>query len=225
MASVFYTFGPHHQIIFMKKIILIPALILGATVYGQKGSWYLGGSAGVSMGDSRNGGLSQKRSAWNVSPEVGTFLTNNIQLGLGVGYGSQSFTIKDQSKTKIEGFGASIHSRYLFGENTFRPFLGVGVSYSNGSSITGTWLGPNDGYIDINGASKQQTFNASLTAGFFYNLSPRFSLYGSINVLGYNEMHSGGSVYRDLGFNATSTLGNRFSVGMYYTFKKGKPAE
>lgn len=208
----------------MKKITFIAALLLGASVYGQKGSWYLGGSAGVSMGDSRNGGLSQKRSAWNVSPEVGTFLTNNIQLGLGVGYGSSSISVKDQYQTKMEGFGGNIHSRYLFGENTFRPFLGIGVSYSNGSSITGTYMGPYDGYIPINGASKQQTFNASLTAGFFYNLSPRFSLYGSINVLGYNHMKVGDQVYRDLGFNA-STIGNRFSVGIYYTFKKGKTAE
>lgn len=210
----------------MKKIILIPALILGATVYGQKGSWYLGGSAGVSMGDSRNGGVSQKRSAWNVSPEVGTFLTDHIQLGLGAGYGMSTITNKEQSQTKSEGFGGNIHSRYLFGENTFRPFLGVGVSYSNGSAITGTYLGPENGYIVLPyGSLKQQTFNASFTAGFFYDLSPRFSLYGSINVIGYNQTKIGDQNYRDLGFNATSALGNRFSVGMYYTFKKGKTTE
>lgn len=217
--------GPINKIIFMKKITFIAALLLCATVYGQKGSWYLGGSAGASMGDSRNGGISQTRNSWNVSPEVGTFLTNNLQLGLGISYGSSNITIKEQSKLKMDGFGGNIHARYLFGENTFRPFLGIGVSYNEGKSSTATYLGPDNGYVVLPyGSSKQQTFNASLTAGFFYNLSPRFSLYGSINVLGYNHMKAGGQVYRDLGFNA-STLGSRFSVGVYYTFKKGKSAE
>ncbi|WP_343634423.1 outer membrane beta-barrel protein [Fluviicola sp.] len=209
----------------MKKITLIGALILGTTVYGQKGSWYLGGSAGASMGNTTNGGLSQKRATWNVSPEVGTFLTDHIQLGFGIGYAGSSVSNKDQTKTKSYGLGGSIHSRYLFGKNNFKPFLGIGVSYNAGRSSTATYWGPENGYIVFpNDSYNQQTLNASLTAGFFYDLSPRFSVFGSMNVLGYNEMHYGGSVFRDLGFNA-STLASRFSIGLYYTFKKGKSAE
>lgn len=206
----------------MKNITLIATLILSVTAYGQKGSWYMGGSAGASMREAKSGNAFKKTVSWNISPEVGTFLTDHLQLGLGIGYGNS--TVSDNfSKIRSYAFGGSIHSRYLFGKRTFKPFLGFGVFYSAGMTPTYDYI--ENGYIiSPGGNSNQQILNASLTAGFFYDLSPRVSLFGSMNVLGYNETHTGGQVSRNLGFNA-STLVSRFNIGMYYTFKKGKSAE
>jgi hypothetical protein len=207
----------------MKKITLIAALVLSATVYGQKGSWYLGGSAGASFREVKSEAAFKKTVSWNISPEVGTFLTDHLQLGFGIGYGNTTVSDNFSSKIKSYALGGSIHSRYLFGKRAFKPFLGLGIFYSAGKTPTFDYI--ENGYIiSPGGNSDQQILNAGLTAGFFYDLSPRVSLFGSMNVLGYNETHTGGQVSRNLGFNA-STLVSRFSVGMYYTLKKGKSAE
>lgn len=211
----------------MKKIILIPAFILGATVYAQKGSWYLGGNAGGSMGDTRKyGNTSQKRSNWNISPEVGTFLTNHLQVGLGANFGQTYLWGGSQLRSKMTGMGGNAHLRYLFGERNFKPFLGVSFSYGTGKTSEWDYLWDNGTTTKVALPEvKQQTLNASITAGFFYDLSPRISLYGSMNVLGYNQQKYNGAISRDIGFNASSNLSSRFSVGIYYTFKKGKATE
>ena len=203
----------------MKKIILASILFLGANAFGQtKGSWYLGGSAGFSMGTTTQGPTTIKRSAWSASPEIGTFLTDHIQLGLGItSSGSHSDFMTSGSLKNLQ-FGGSIHSRYLFGDGAFRPFLGIGASYLAGQSRT-TPGNTND----------ISTINASLSAGFAYYVTPRIGIFGSIGVLGYTNTRTSVTgvpdiVTNDFGFNA-STLGNRFTIGMYYTICQGKSKE
>ena len=211
--------NPEKQKDIMKKIILASILLFGATAYGQtKGSWYLGGSAGFSMGTTSQGGTTIKRSSWSASPEVGTFLTDHIQLGLGItSSGSHSDLMTSGSLRNLQ-FGGSVYSRYLFGDGAFRPFLGVSASYLMGQSRT------NPG--NTNNIS---TINASFSAGFAYYVTPRIGIFGSIGVLGYTNTRTSMSgvpdlVTNDFGFNA-STLGNRFTIGMYYTICQGKPKE
>lgn len=204
----------------MKKIILTSILLIGITAYGQeKGSWYLGGSGGFSMGSSTQGSTTTKRSSWSFSPEVGTFLTDHIQLGLGITAGGSNNDFSNLSSVKNQQYGGSIYSRYLFGDGAFRPFLGVSGSFLAGQNRTY----PNGTKNDLN------TINANFSAGFAYYVTPRIGIFGSIGVLGYTysrEMYpsSPNKVNQDFGFNA-STLGNRFTIGMYYTFCKGKIAE
>ena len=204
----------------MKKILFILALTTGATTYAQdysqKGSWFLGGSAGFSMGSTRQGNTILHRNSWSGSPEVGTFLTNHIQVGLGItANGSFNETAQYNNVRNLQ-LGGIAYGRYLFGEKAFRPFLGISTSYSAGQSK----IYPSASHNDIN------TFNASLTAGFAYYVTPRIGIFGSIGVLGYTYSRtilnsSPNLVSNDFGFNA-STLGNRFTIGMYYTFCKGK---
>ena len=204
----------------MKKIILASILFLGANAFGQtKGSWYLGGSAGFSMGTTTQGPTTIKRSAWLASPEIGTFLTDHIQLGLGItSSGSHSDFMTSGSLRSLQ-FGGSVYSRYLFGDGAFRPFLGVGVSYLGGQSRASSG----------NNSSDISTLNASFSAGFAYYVTPRIGIFGSIGVLGYTNSRTTmpgvpDLITNDFGFNA-STLGNRFTIGMYYTICQGKSKE
>jgi hypothetical protein len=203
----------------MKKIILLASLILVTTVHGQKGSWYLGGSAGFSMGSTTQGSTTTKRSSWSFSPEVGTFLTNHIQLGLGITSSGATNDYPVSSSVKSIQSGGTIYSRYLFGEGAFKPFLGISASYLAGQAT----INPSVNKSGI------RTLNAAFTAGFAYYITPRISVFGSIGVLGYTYSRTITSgvpdqITNDLGFNV-STLGNRFTIGMYYTFCKGKEKE
>jgi hypothetical protein len=195
----------------MKKIILASILLLGSNAFGQtKGSWYLGGSAGFSMGTTTQGNTTIKRSSWSASPEIGTFLTDHIQLGLGItSSGSHSDFMTSGSLKNLQ----------LFGDGAFRPFLGVSASYLGGQSRTS----PGNNTNDIS------TINASFSAGFAYYVTPRIGIFGSIGVLGYTNTRTSVTgvpdiITNDFGFNA-STLGNRFTIGMYYTICKGKAKE
>lgn len=204
----------------MKKIILASILLLGANAFGQtKGSWYLGGSAGFSMGTTSQNGTTIKRSSWSASPEVGTFLTDHIQLGLGITSSGSSNDFVSGNNAQSLQFGGTVYSRYLFGDGAFRPFLGISASYLAGQSK----LFPNANTSTIS------TINANFMAGFAYYVTPRIGIFGSIGMIGYTNSRTAmpgvpDLITNDFGFNA-STLGNRFTIGMYYTICKGKAKE
>lgn len=204
----------------MKKLILASILLFGATAYGQtKGSWYLGGSAGFSMGTTTQGNTTVKRSSWSASPEVGTFLTDHIQLGLGITSGGTYSDFISLNSVRTLQFGGTVYSRYLFGDKAFRPFLGISAGYLYGESRTSPGNNP----------SNVGTINASFSAGFAYYVTPRIGIFGSVGVLGYTNVRTQTPgvpdlITNDFGFNA-STLGNRFTIGMYYTICQGKSKE
>lgn len=203
----------------MKKIILASILFFGTNAYGQKGSWYLGGSAGFSMGTTTQGNTTVKRSSWSASPEIGTFLTDHIQLGLGITSSGSHTDFMTSGSLKNLQFGGTVYSRYLFGDGAFKPFLGISAGYLYGESRTSPG----------NSTSNISTINASFSAGFAYYVTPRIGIFGSVGVLGYTNNRTVANgvpdvVMNDFGFNA-STLGNRFTIGMYYTICKGKSTE
>lgn len=204
----------------MKKVLFIFALATSMTTYAQtspqKGSWYLGGSAGFSMGSTTQANTTLKRSSWSLSPEVGTFVTDHIQIGMGVTAGGSSNDHSITNNIKSLQFGGSVYGRYLFGDGAFRPFLGI-----NGSFLAGQ-----NKYNTGNTQSDLMTIGANFSAGFAYYVTPRIGIFGSIGVLGYTftkEVYPStpSRVTNDFGFNA-STLGNRFNIGMYYTICQGK---
>lgn len=207
----------------MKVKFLLLAVItsLSLASHAQKNTWYLGGSLGVNSVKSKtdiNGtsNTTGKGSSWNVGPEIGTFLTDHVQLGLGLnisGSKNTSYFNPTPVVNTSTAFGADIYSRYFFGKEAFKPFAGilVGVSSGKTKSVNG----------QVSAESKVMDMNANLNAGFSYALSKRVSTIGSFGFLGYTVStnkfaDNSKSTSSSFGFEASS-LGNRFTIGFYYS--------
>jgi hypothetical protein len=194
----------------MKKTILIALIISGTSAYAQKGSWYIGGGAGLSV-NTREASSKTKGISGSLSPEVGKFVSDNIQVGLGINSTGHKTTSAGGS---YEGYqlGGFVYSRYLFGDAAFKPFIGISAGYYAGKSQT-----PYE-----SDKSRINAFGTSFNAGFAFSMTPRISIFGSVGVLGFtNTVTKQGDfkqVNNDLHLNV-STTGNRFTFGMYYTFK------
>ncbi|MBL7704404.1 MAG: outer membrane beta-barrel protein [Taibaiella sp.] len=207
----------------MKKALLTigtSLLVLGAQA--QAGSWYIGGNAGYNVTQQNFGGSKgPKNSTWSFSPEIGTFLTDNFQLGAAITLAGEQLVTNGNDKTVVKSnmTGGSVYARYFFGNGLFRPFLGMNITVLPGSAT----------YTDVTRSDKYQTMNygANINAGFALALSSRVTAVGSFGALGYNNtttkmegVSSSKQVTESFGFNNAGTLGQRFNVGIYYTFLK-----
>lgn len=204
-----------------KQLITLVFLLLTGMTFSQKGSWYIGGSLGFST-NTKNvaGSIVQKSNSWTVSPEVGTFLTSRIQLGIAAttkGYFTENPSI---SNSRGLTYGGAVYSRYFFGENAFKPFVGVNLTALTGSNSTKNLIS------NTSNRSTVLALGANLNCGFGYSIAPRFNVVGSFGLFGYTSLTtypSTGSKTVDSGFSLDlSSLGNRFTVGFYYTFKEAK---
>lgn len=182
----------------------------------------MGGNAGLSSSQNKRtaGGITTeegKNTSWSFSPEVGTFLTEHLQLGLGLTLTGSKFDDQDTPTpgiTKSNSLGATLYSRYFFGKEAFKPFVGVNVTAAPGKSK----------YTEGSFTSESETFGfgANINAGFGYAISKRFTTIGSFGFLGYNQNTTevtGTNVKNktsSFGLDA-GTLGSRFNVGFYYT--------
>lgn len=213
----------------MKHFFLSAALVLSAcAAHAQKGSFYLGGQAGFNSTTTTfdNGTTStttSKLSNWSFSPEIGTFLTNQVQLGVGFTFsGSRQETPgSGSSLTAITNrYGGTAYSRYFFGEGNFRPFVGLNVSVLPGSSRT-----ERTGFQNSTTNYTTFDFGANLNAGFGYGLNNRLTVVGSFGTFGFQSSSSkqdgtdNKTTTTNFGLNA-NTLGNLFTVGVYYTLTK-----
>ena len=209
----------------MKKLSLALALVATTlTAQAQKGSWYIGGNAGfnstsVTLEDKNGNSVDDvKQTSWTIAPEVGTFLTDDLSLGLGLNFGGAKAdarnAAKDVEKTSL--FGGTLYSRYFFGSGSFRPFMGVNVSYNAGKETLSN--------ISAETENKLSIFGANLNAGFAYAMSPCVTVVGSFGTLGFQnsvtENETSGAKVKENSFGLDAgTLGNRFTIGVYYTFK------
>ncbi len=216
----------------MKHFFLPAALVLSAlTAHAQKGSLYIGGQAGFNNTTTTadNGSIStttSKLSNWSFSPEVGTFLSNQLQLGVGFTFsGSRQETPANgiNMAAITNRYGGTAYSRYFFGEGNFRPFVGLNVSVLPGNSRT-----ENTGAVNSTTRYSTFDFGTNLNAGFAYGLNKRLAVVGSFGTFGFQRSTSkqdntnNKTTTTNFGLNA-NTLGNLFTVGVYYTFRQ--PAE
>lgn len=212
----------------MKQFFLTAALALCVlAANAQKNSFYIGGQAGfnsttTSIDNNGTSTTTSKLNNYSFSPEVGTFLTNQVQLGVGFTFsGSKQETPNairgTTSASTINRYGGTVYSRYFFGEGNFRPFVGVNVSVLPGNSTVET--------AGATGSIRNNTldFGANLNAGFGYGLTKRLAVVGSFGTFGFQsstakqEGSNTKTTTNNFGLNA-NTLGNLFTVGVYYTF-------
>lgn len=202
---------------------LLGSIFLYSFSTAQKGSWYIGGNTGFSVSQNKqtsNGSTANngKNTSWSFSPEIGSFITKNIQIGLGLtvsGSKSDNQFVSNPSINRSNLFGSTVYSRKFWGKDNFKPFAGLNISLLRGKSI-----------LESSGAkfeSKQTQFSANINAGFSYALSKRVSALGSFGLLGYSSSVSrqtdNDTRYRVSSFGLdASSLGDRFNIGFYYTF-------
>jgi hypothetical protein len=195
-----------------KCLTLMMAIgLCSAKVHAQKGSWYAGGQAGYNSRTEKNTGSPDiKTRNWAFAPEVGTFLENNLQLGMGLNLsGSKAGNGIDSTTTR---FSPVVYLRRFFKiDDRFSTFVGLVGNVTTGSAKAGNLK------YDLSG------WGANISLGAAYALSSRFTAVGQYGLLGYTsqttKLGSFKNKVNDLGLSVNS-LGPVFNVGLYWTFKK-----
>lgn len=192
----------------------------------QTGSWYAGGVVGfASTNTTPAGGTKQVSSSWAFAPEFGTFLKDDIQLGLALGI---SGTADKNDGTKNGSFTAispTIYSRKFFKiADNFSAFGGIYLNYTTANEKDFTTT-PTD-------ETTYAGLGLRLGIGVAYALSPRFAAVGQYGLMGFQSLNfknngsdAGSRSSFDLGVNTvgSSTLiqgngsGAVFNIGIYYT--------
>jgi len=201
-----------------KTLILISMVVISSMAMAQQGNWYIGGLAGFSSSKSTpNSGNETVNTTWNFAPEGGTFLKDDIQLGIALGLGGDKTKIGGNDNFKTSNLSPTIYGRKFFKiTDSFSTFAGLYLDFINNKSTS---------YAPTVFETKTSGFGARIGIGVAYALSPRFTALGQYGLLGFKstkDKDNGSEVGKDSSFNfgVNSTSGSVFNVGIYYTFIK-----
>lgn len=190
----------------MKKVLLSAVAILGFTFANaqEEETTTNGGFAqgdvfvtGAVLFDTDSTG-DNKSNFFEIAPQVGYFLTENIAIGGKIGY--MSYKAEDEFGTFAEsaGFTVGAFGRYYFTPaNQFSLFANLGLDYSSMENKLNDF--------------KFNVINVGLGAGMNYFVSSNFSLEAGVAVLNFRTDDNGGD-----GADAT----NSFTFGGDWTAVK-----
>ena len=201
-----------------KALILILMIVVSSVVMAQQGSWYIGGLAGFSTSkdEDAGSGVESVTTSWAFSPEFGTFLKDDIQLGIALGIGGSKDKFDGDDVSKSTQIDPTIYGRKFFKlTDNFSTFAGLYLSLISEKT---TDYGPTV-------ETTTSGFGARVGIGVAYALSPRFTAVGQYGLFGFESTKdkldgdevSNSSAF-DFGVNTTG--GSVFNVGIYYTFKQ-----
>jgi hypothetical protein len=201
-----------------KALILISMVTLSFVAMAQQGSWYIGGLAGFSSSKSEaaGGGPETVNSSWAFSPEIGTFLKDDIQLGIALGIGGSKTEFDGDDESKSSQLNPTLYGRKFFKiTDNFSTFAGLYLDLVNEKNTD----------YDPTIESKTSGFGARVGIGVAYALSPKFTAVGQYGLLGFQSTKDevdGDEVSKasSFDFGVNSTGGSVFNVGIYYTFKQ-----
>jgi outer membrane protein len=167
----------------MKKLFIAAiAVFTFGTINAQedvagfsKGNVFVTGSVGFSStsydGDSQ--------SNFNIMPQLGYFVSENIAIGGRLGFMSSSVKVEGSDSVSLSGWNVGAFGRYYFTPaNQFSLFGEFGVDYA--SQQTGQLTADNKD-ININ------AFGAGLGLGLNYFVSKNFSIEATAGVLGFGS--------------------------------------
>jgi hypothetical protein len=198
----------------LKLVCSLFFLSFTTLIMAQQGSVYFGGSVGFNsyteINKDSSGSVKEPAvTTWVFSPEIGTFLSDNIQLGVALNIlGS-----KDENQKK-SGFGGTPYCRYFFDGDEFRPFIGLNATFLTQKNTIE--------YFSNTSVVNSFGVGANFNGGFSYALSDRITAVGSLAFLGFNSVTSqiegddDKTTVNIFGINA-NTLGNYFNIGLYFT--------
>jgi outer membrane protein W len=211
----------------MKSHLLTLTMVCFSSIaMAQSGSWYAGGVVGFgSTNTTPAGGTKQVSSSWAFAPEVGTFLKDDIQLGLALGITGTADKDDGTKDASFVSISPTVYSRKFFKiTDSFSAFAGLYLNYTTATDKDFT-VTPTD-------ELKYSGIGLRLGIGVAYALSPRFAVVGQYGLMGFqslnfkNNGNDQGSISAfDLGVNTvgSNTLsqgngsGSVFNIGIYYT--------
>lgn len=171
----------------MKKVILSVAAIFAFGFANAqetvsegftKGDVFINGAIG--FGSTKTGDF--KTSDFVVAPKAGYFVTENIAVGIALGYESSKVELVDDLTNNTFSIGA--FGRYYFTPaSKFSIFGELGLNYNNYDNEFGT---DNDGLL-VPAAGKGDGFGVSVAPGVSYFIAKNFALEASFGILGYNS--------------------------------------
>lgn len=201
-----------------KTLILISMIAMSSVAMAQTGSWYAGGMLGYGSATSKDANDKKDvTNTWSFSPEIGTFLKDDIQVGIVLGLGGSTSKYDGTEYNKTSSLSPTIYGRKFFKvTDNFNVFGGLYLNYISGKTNETDQLGTKT-------ESKQSGFGAKLGVGVTYALSPRFTAVGQYGVLGYQNVNNkvgGNDAGSDsnFGLDINTTGAAVFNIGIYYTF-------
>jgi outer membrane protein W len=167
----------------MKKLFLLAVVTVFAFSYvdaqnedkhkftegWQQGNWYASGSLGFTS--SKQG--DDKDNFFVVMPQVGYFITEDIVVGLGVGYMSDKSESGSSEITENTFMVGPFAKWFCYPTQQFSPYIGAHVNYMS--------INNDNGSTDI----KEDGFEIAATLGFNYWVSNCITLKAQYAALSY----------------------------------------
>lgn len=214
----------------MKKLFVLMFAMMCSVAYSQSPFFYLGSNVKYwAQQDKSGSNNSGKTITWEFSPEIGYGINKHFQVAAILNFGGKKWEAQNNNRSlqKESTYGVSAYVRYLFGEAAFKPLLGVNVGFLAGSykkvvhTVSSFPFSNSYSETMTTEEGKLLGYRANIFAGFAYTIHPRWTVIGSFGLLGIEKItktpDSGTKASITEGGLDIGTLGQRFSVGVYYT--------
>lgn len=178
----------------MKKLMLFGALAFASLISAQetnlKGRTFITGSVGYSNDDNSN---EYSVKSFNIKPTFGYFVTNDIAVGLGIGYenskvtsvssynlGNQVILVTYENKADAFFINPMVRKYWNIGDKLYL-FGQFDINFSKGTSES-YFTGSTPSKVDI------KTLGFNVKPGLDYFLNKNWTLEATIGNLGYTTV-------------------------------------
>lgn len=171
----------------MKRMIFTLVTIFGLTSMvnaQQVGKIWVGGSVGLESSKVKG---SERTTSYNLMPELGYNMTDNMGLGIRLGY-VHNEDMWGTEKVKTDGFAVNPFVRYSFLKGDLGGLFvdgGVGYEYSKNKSTS----------------TKTHEMEVGFRPGVSLNISDKVALTGRFGFLGYQYEKEGDTKTNTFGFD------------------------
>ncbi|MCF2876257.1 MULTISPECIES: outer membrane beta-barrel protein [unclassified Tenacibaculum] len=183
----------------MKKLLLCTMLFALSFAYGQesdekekliikKGTWYVNGGFSIYTNNSTNDFSSNVNKSeslnFNISPKIGYSITNNLIIGLGIGYGYNKHENNPASSNSI--IKNKSYSIFPYIKKYFS--LGKKLAFSLHGEFRYTHS-KYENHTSLNNVSfnKSNDYFVGIRPGVTYFLNNKIALEANIGALGYTR--------------------------------------
>lgn len=195
----------------MKKVMMMVALLV-ATV-AASAQVYVGGGIGIgSSKEAHAEGVDvDAKTTFYITPEIGYNLSDNLAVGIGLGYNHSK-----KGDFKTNGFSIEPYARWTFvkWERT-SLFLDGGIGYATSKQETSTDLGNG---MTASVETKNSSFYIGIRPGVKVNLTGKLALITKVGWLGYKCIMPDGDGMKNGSEFGFELNGEDLSFGLQYTF-------